>query len=114
VTVKFPELSPLPPGEFKTVMADPPWLNEANPPHAAASEHFEMLHPKTIAGRGPQVAEATASHAQLYLWAAGPFVGQAFDEMESWGVRIQDRARLGKDQQRTAATAAWVREAGIN
>jgi hypothetical protein len=89
--VEFPELPPLPSGEFKTVMADPPWLNEADPPHAGASEHFDMLHPKAIAGMAPQVREATATHAHLYLWAAGPFVGHAFDVMQAWGSTTRRR-----------------------
>ena len=86
--IEFPDTPPMPDppdGGYKTVMADPPWMNHSTAPTGSSHDHYDHLHPRAVSGMAPQVKEATAGHAHLYLWAAGPFVGDAFDVMESWG-----------------------------
>lgn len=85
--VSFPTLPDLPDGEFKTVMADPPWAYEDDLPGPArgSGSHYDTLHYGTVMGMGPQIREVTAGHAHLYLWTTNSFMEEALDVAEAWG-----------------------------
>lgn len=85
--VSFRSLPDLPDGEFKTVMADPPWRYEDDLPETGteADARREPLHHGTVMGMGPQIRKITAPHAHLYLWTTNYFMEEALAVAEAWG-----------------------------
>lgn len=85
--LSFPSLPDLPEGEFKTVMADPPWAYDDDLPGPArgSGSHYDTLHYGTVMGMGPQIRKVTASHAHLYLWTTNSFMEEALQVVEEWG-----------------------------
>ncbi|MFC7047014.1 MT-A70 family methyltransferase [Halobacteriaceae archaeon GCM10025711] len=84
--VSFPSLPDLPDGEFKTVMADPPWAYEDDLPGPASDgASDEPLHYGTVMGMGPQIRKVTAPHAHLYLWTTNYFMAEALAVADAWG-----------------------------
>ena len=91
--------TPLPRGEFRTIIADPPWdysrkisgggTSGYSPVHHSrggsrgAANHYKTIKTEDIA-RLP-VADVTASEAHLYLWTTGAFMVEAHHIAESWG-----------------------------
>lgn len=85
--VSFPTLPDLPEGEFKTVMADPPWAydDDLPGPGRGSASHYDTLHYGTVMGMGPQIRKVTASHAHLYLWTTNSFMEEALQVVDEWG-----------------------------
>lgn len=87
--IGFPEIPPVPQteGGYKTVKADPPWAydDDLPGPGRGASEHYDTLHYRTVAGLGPQIQQITAPSAHLYLWTTNSFMSEAYEVIESWG-----------------------------
>ena len=91
--------APLPQGEFRTIIADPPWdyskklsgggTSGYSPVHHSrggsrgAANHYRTIKTEDIA-RLP-VAEIAATEAHLYLWTTGAFMVEAHQIAESWG-----------------------------
>lgn len=85
--LEFPSFPPLPDGQFKTVMADPPWAydDEMPGPGRGSKSHYDTLHYGTVLGMAPQIREITAPSAHLYLWTTNSFVEQALQIASEWG-----------------------------
>jgi N6-adenosine-specific RNA methylase IME4 len=85
--LEFPELPPLPDGDYKTLMADPPWAydDDMPGPGRGSSSHYDTLHAGTVAGIAPQIRKATAPSAHLYLWTTNSFMQEAFEIADAWG-----------------------------
>lgn len=83
----FPTLPPLPDGPFKTIMVDPPWAydDDMPGPGRGSNSHDDTLHYGTIVGMAPQVRQATASSAHLYLWTTNSFLEEALEISGAWG-----------------------------
>lgn len=86
-TVHFPSLPPLPDGDYRTVMADPPWAYDDTLPGGGrgAESHYDVLDEHMVAGMGPQVRAVTDQVAHLYLWTTNSFVPEAYEIAEAWG-----------------------------
>jgi len=85
--IQFPELPPIPKGNFKTVMADPPWAydDDLPGPGRGSGSHYDTLHAGSVAGMGPQIRKVTAPSAHLYLWFTNSFIEEAMQVAEAWG-----------------------------
>jgi N6-adenosine-specific RNA methylase IME4 len=99
--VSFPRLPDLPDGQYKTVMADPPWAydDDLPGPGRGSSSHYDTLHFGTVMGMGPQIRKVTAPQAHLYLWTTNSFMQEALQVANAWGfdqksiitwVKVQD------------------------
>jgi len=102
--VEFPSLPPLPDGEYKTLMVDPPWAydDDMPGPGRGSGSHYDTLHYGTVLGMAPQIQSITAPSAHLYLWTTNSFMRQALDIAEAWGfdqkniitwVKVKDEPR---------------------
>lgn len=85
--VYAPTFPPLPDGQYKTVLADPPWRYDDDLPGdgRGADTHYETLTPQAVAGLGPQIRKITAPQAHLYLWTTNSFIADAHEVAEAWG-----------------------------
>lgn len=85
--VSFPSFPDLPDGEFKTIVADPPWAydDDLPGPGRGSSSHYDTLHYGTVMGMGPQIRAISAGHAHLYLWTTNSFMQEALDVAHAWG-----------------------------
>lgn len=85
--LRFPTLPPLPDGQFKTVMVDPPWAydDDMPGPGRGSNSHYDTLHYGTVLGMAPQIQQATAPSAHLYLWTTNSFIQEALEIAEAWG-----------------------------
>lgn len=83
----FPSVPPLPDGDFRTLMVDPPWAydDDMPGPGRGSSSHYDTLHYGTVLGMAPQVRQATAPAAHLYLWTTNSFMDEALDIASAWG-----------------------------
>lgn len=89
-------LPPLPPGIYRTVVADPPWPYPDTATRGAAEDHYETLtldkicayQVKDDEGEKRKVRElAPEDGAHLYLWTPGRHLrdGQALEVVRAWG-----------------------------
>lgn len=80
-------LTPLPPGPFSTILADPPW-RFANRTGKVAPEHRRLARYDTMAAteiaRLP-VADLAAPSSHLYLWVPNALVAEGLMVMKGWG-----------------------------
>lgn len=88
---------PLPEGQWRTVVADPPWPYEANPvrpdesgPRAAGATKlgavqfpYQTMSVEDIAAL--KIDEHVVADAHLYLWTTNRFLEAAYDIARSWG-----------------------------
>jgi len=77
----------IPAGPFQTVVADPPWPFKDRLPGKGrgAAKHYETMETWEIAAMAPDVKQAAADNAHLYLWTPNAFVRDAWGIAESWG-----------------------------
>ena len=85
--IPFPSLPPVPDGQYRTVLADPPWAydDDLPCPKRGSSAHYDTLHAKTVAGMGPQIRKITDGNCHLYLWVTNSFLQAGFDIIKTWG-----------------------------
>lgn len=70
-------------GQYRTVVADPPWRYDNTSTRGAAEDHYETL---TIAElKRLPVAEWIAPGAHLYLWTTTSFLDRTFSVLPAWG-----------------------------
>lgn len=77
------ELPPLPAGEFRVVVADPPWQYGNKATRGAAEDHYATMTIPELCEL--PVEEQVAEGAHLYLWTTNGFLREAFDVVEAWG-----------------------------
>ncbi len=94
-----PNFAPLPPGQFSTIVADPPWdysrklsgggTSGYSPVHQSrggsrgAANHYPTLTLEEL--QTLPVQSVAADRAHLYLWTTSSFVVEAHVLAESWG-----------------------------
>lgn len=68
-------------------MVDPPWAydDEMPGPGRGSKSHYDTLHYGTVLGMAPQVQNATAQTAHLYLWTTNSFMREALEIVDAWG-----------------------------
>ena len=75
-----------PAGEFRTVVADPPWtpimsIINAHAPKGSPQRHYETLSIEEIIGLCPN----TAPQSHLYLWCVAQHVDWGYQVAREWG-----------------------------
>ena len=77
----------IPDGPFATVVADLPWPFKDRLPGKGrgAAKHYETMETWEIAAMAPDVKQAAADNAHLYLWTPNAFVRDAWGIAEAWG-----------------------------
>lgn len=78
-----PLIDQYPVNHFKTVIADPPWQYDDQPPRGGAGKHYQLMDLDGI--KNIDVKAVTSDEAHLYLWTTNAFMKEAFDVAESWG-----------------------------
>jgi N6-adenosine-specific RNA methylase IME4 len=87
-------VTPLPPGPFGAILADPPWQfnslwgarpkqTEAGYPSRAVDAHYPTLTIDQIAAM--PVADIAADDCVLFLWTCWPVLQKSFRVLEAWG-----------------------------
>lgn len=79
---------PAPPqaGRYRTVLADPPWLERGGGQiKRGADRHYPLMPTRDIC-RLP-VGQWAAADAHLYLWVTNNFLPDGLDVMQVWGFR---------------------------
>lgn len=70
-------------GEYKVILADPPWsYNNSRMSGAAANHYPTMTHAELCA---LPVEELAADDAVLFMWATWPLLDEAFALVNAWG-----------------------------
>lgn len=76
-------LRDLPDGEFRVIVADPPWQYGNTSTRGAAEDHYATM---TIAELCElEVEDRAADQSHLYLWTTNGFLREAFEVMDAWG-----------------------------
>lgn len=81
-------MTPLPPGPFACVLADPPWSfltwsGKTGTPHRTPDDHYGTMSAAEL--RALPVAGACAKHAALFMWAVDSHLDSAIRLGEAWG-----------------------------
>lgn len=79
-------MTPLPPGPFSVIYADPPWRFRtwsAEGQDRAPDQHYGTMDIADIKAQG--VGAIAAPDAVLFLWVYQPMLREAFDVIEAWG-----------------------------
>jgi N6-adenosine-specific RNA methylase IME4 len=94
--------SPVGAGFFRTLMADPPWLERGGGQcKRGADRHYPLMPTREIALL--PVREWMATDAHLYLWITNNFLEDGLVVLHAWGFRyvttvtwVKDKAGLGQ------------------
>lgn len=84
----FAPVVPAPPraGEYRTILADPPWLERGGGQvKRGADRHYPLM--STAAISDLPVNEWAAPDAHLYLWVTNNFMPDGFKVLAAWGFR---------------------------
>jgi N6-adenosine-specific RNA methylase IME4 len=74
-------------GRYRTVLADPPWLERGGGQvKRGADRHYELMPTPAIAAL--PVRSWAADDAHLYLWVTNNFMPDGFEVMKAWGFRF--------------------------
>ena len=83
----FSNFDEIPPGHYRTVLADPPWRFD-NRTGKVAPEHRRLARYETMSLAeicGLQVARIVAPPANLYLWCPNTLLPDGLAVMAAWG-----------------------------
>ncbi len=77
----------LPPGKFRVLYADPPWLygDKLIEGYGAAEHHYPPMSVAELCAM--PVSERAAADAALFLWVTSPMLAQCWPVIEAWGFR---------------------------
>lgn len=89
-------------GQYRTILADPPWLERGGGKiKRGADRHYPLM--KTTAIWNLPVDEWAAKDAHLYLWVTNNFLYDGLATVEAWGFRyitcitwLKDRMGIGQ------------------
>lgn len=100
---------------FKTILADPPWMERGGGKiKRGADKHYPLMSTRDICSlrvdglikdriESRIVMEIAEPHAHLYLWVTNNFLSDGLDVMQAWGFRyvtcitwVKDRIGLGQ------------------
>ena len=71
-------------GEFRTIVADPPWQYGNTAARGAAENHYGTMTIEELCALDA-VPKHAADNAHLYMWTTSSHLPQAFDVMSAWG-----------------------------
>lgn len=74
---------PLPPGQFRTIVADPPWQYSNTRTRGAAEDHYPTMTLEELCRLN--VSERAAEQSHLYLWVTNNFLLEGFEILAAWG-----------------------------
>jgi N6-adenosine-specific RNA methylase IME4 len=83
--------TPLPPGPFGCILADPPWSfltygKKRTTPHRGENEHYLTMTALEL--RELPVATVAAKDCALFMWVVGSHYDEAIELGKSWGFRF--------------------------
>lgn len=79
-------VAPAKAGHYRTVLADPPWLERgAGQVKRGADRHYPLMSTEEICAL--PVSEWAAEDAHLYLWVTNNFLPDGLEVMKAWGFR---------------------------
>jgi N6-adenosine-specific RNA methylase IME4 len=76
--------TPVPEGQFGTIVADPPWEYGNTSTRGAAEDHYGTMTIEELCGLDIARTRA-AEQSHLYLWSTAGHLPEAFTVMEAWG-----------------------------
>lgn len=82
--------SPLPPGPYEIIYADPPWGYANKGSRGAAEKHYGTLSVSQLMTL--PVQDITAPNCLLFLWATYPMIQEAIQVGSSWGFQYKTLA----------------------
>jgi len=93
---------PFPDKKYKTIYADPPWMEQGGGKiKRGADKHYKLM--KTINICKLPVSDIVENNCHLYLWITNNFLADGLKVIEAWGFRyitcitwIKDRQGLGQ------------------
>lgn len=71
----------LPPGGFRTILADPPWQAQSG------EAHYQTMSLERIMGM--PVVELAAADAHLWLWTTNALLPRAYEVAQAWGFTVR-------------------------
>jgi N6-adenosine-specific RNA methylase IME4 len=84
--------APPPEGQYRTIVADPPWKYEysggpgnAAPWRVGDAGHYPLMPTADICALGDEVSRLALPGAHLYLWATLPLMREALAVVDAWG-----------------------------
>jgi N6-adenosine-specific RNA methylase IME4 len=93
-----PELQLAAAGRYRTVYADPPWLERGGGQcKRGADRHYSLMPTRDICAL--PVARLAGADAHLYLWVTNNFLRDGFAVCEAWGFRFVTMITWAKDKQ---------------
>lgn len=100
-------MTPLPPGPYDVIYADPPWTFEtysAKGKGRSAEKHYECMTLCDIASM--HVGRVSGDRSILYLWSTSPHLSNAMWVMAKWGFTYKTSLVWVKDR---IGTGYWAR-----
>ncbi len=71
-------------GEYRTIVADPPWQYDNAASRGAAENHYGTMNIEELCNLDT-VPKHSAANAHLYMWTTSSHLPQAFNVMSAWG-----------------------------
>lgn len=82
----YDSLEKIPRGAYKTIYADPPWMEQGGGNcKRGADRHYALMHTLDICAL--PVKDIPERNAHLYLWVTNNFLRDGFQVIEAWGFR---------------------------
>jgi N6-adenosine-specific RNA methylase IME4 len=100
------EPPPLPEGQYRVIVADPPWqydAREEDPSHRAANPYPSMSIAKI---KALDVGARAHDDSVLWLWTTNAHLREAFEVVEAWGFTYKTMLTWGKQKM---GTGDWLR-----
>lgn len=91
-TGDVPKTPPLPAGQYRVIVADPPWQLDTGPSvfnGTGESGHDNLAYEQMSVERikALPVAEHAAENSHLYLWTTNKYVEAAYEVARAWGFK---------------------------
>lgn len=80
---------------YRTVYADPPWMEHGAGKYQRGADRYYSLMPTRDICALP-VERISADHAHLYLWVTNAFLRDGFSVVDAWGFRYITMITWGK------------------
>ena len=84
---------------YKTIYADPPWLERGGGViKRGADKHYPLMKTADIISL-PIIEEVASDNCHLYLWTTNNFLPDALTVMQAWGFKYKTMITWVKDRQ---------------
>lgn len=88
-------MTPLPPGPFGCILADPPWAfktwsGKTGTPHRTANDHYVTT--KTADLADIPLGDVAAPDCALFMWVVDSHIAEAIDLGRAWGFEYKTKA----------------------